>query len=128
MQLELLEKPAGLTRAGARRAAHEAAKARADLGVDRSAGRANATAPGWLNLALERVRAFARANPGVFTVEMMRIALDAEVPSAGDLRAWGRVTIDAISLGYIERVPMVYIPAASSNNSPKAAYRRGKMA
>ena len=79
---------------------------------------------GWLALALERVRAFAAANPGVFTVEMMRQVLT-EVPAPPDLRAWGRVTQDAIRLGYIERVPKVVIPAASSNGSVKPAWRRG---
>ena len=125
--MELLERPPELTRAAARRAALEAAHARAEAGAERAARSANAVCEGWLALALERVRAFAAANPGVFTVEMMRQVLT-EVPVPPDLRAWGRVTQDAIRLGYIERVPKVVIPAASSNGSVKPAWRRGAKA
>ena len=31
----------------------------------------------------------------------------------------------AISAGYIEKMPRVFMPAASSNGSPKATYRKG---
>ena len=124
-QLELLERPPELTRAGARRQALEAAQARAEVGAERAALHANNVCPGWLALAVERVRAFAAANPGVFTVEMMRGVIGAEMPQPPDLRAWGRVAQDAIRLGYIERVPKVVIPAASSNGSVKPAWRKG---
>ena len=123
-QMELLERPPELTRAAARKLAMDAAHARAELGADRAARSANSVCEGWLALALERVRAFAAANPGVFSVEMMRQVLT-DVPAPPDLRAWGRVTQDAIRKGYIERVPKVVIPAASSNGSVKPAWRRG---
>lgn len=40
-------------------------------------------------------------------------------------RAWGKATVMAISAGYIEKMPRVFMPAASSNGSPKATYRKG---
>jgi hypothetical protein len=127
-QLELLERPPVLTRAAARRVAMEAAHARAELGADRAAHSANSVCPGWLDLVLDRVRAFAATNPGIFSIEMMRGVIGTEVPQPPDLRAWGRVTQDAIRLGYIERVPKVVIPAASSNGSVKPAWRKGPKA
>ena len=50
---------------------------------------------------------------------------DAEQPQPADLRAWGKATVMAISAGYIEKMPRVFMPAASSNGSPKATYRKG---
>jgi len=128
LQLEIFDRPAVLTRAAARREALKAADARAKLGADRAAGRAESNTPGWLDLAIARVRAFASANPGIFSIEMLRQVLATEVPQPPDLRAWGRVTQDAARLGYIEKVPRVVIPAASSNGSVKPAWRKGPKA
>ena len=49
---------------------------------------------------------------------------DAKQPQPADLRAWGKATVMAISAGYIEKMPRVFMPAASSNGSPKATYRK----
>ena len=56
MQLELLERPPELTRAQARRNALQAAKDRAQLGMDRAARRACAFNAGWCAEALEALR------------------------------------------------------------------------
>lgn len=37
-------------------------------------------------------------------------------------------TVMAIAAGYIEKMPRVFMPAASSNGSPKGCYRRGPKA
>lgn len=125
MQLELLERPAELTRAAARRLAMEAARARAELGADRAGARADSVHADWCALAAEKLRMFARAQGGVFTVEMARAGLAGELPAPPDLRAWGKATVMAVTAGYVEKVPRVFMPAASSNGSPKATYRKG---
>ncbi len=124
-QLELLERPPELTRAAARKLAMEAAHARAALAADAAGARADAAHPDWCELAAEKLRMFARAQGGVFTIELARAGLAGELPSPPDLRAWGKATVMAIKAGYVEKVPRVFMPAASSNGAPKAAYRRG---
>ena len=125
MQLELLERPAELTRAAARRLAIEAAHARAELGADRAGARADSAVADWCLLAADKLRVFARAQGGVFTIEMARAGLGDELPAPPDLRAWGKATVMAVAAGYVEKVPRVFMPAASSNGSPKATYRKG---
>lgn len=127
-QMELLERPPELTRAAARRVAMEAAHARAELGAERAGNRADLWNADWCERAAEKLRMFARAQGGVFTIEMARAGLGAELPAPPDLRAWGKATVMAISAGFIEKMPRVFMPAASSNGSPKAAYRKGPKA
>ena len=125
MQLELLDRPAELTRAQARRNAIQAAKARAQLGMDRAAGSVEFDMPGWIEQAVEALRAAASAQVGVFTIEQMRAVLEPNLPKVHELRAWGRVTQLASDRGFIEAVPRVFIAAASSNSTPKQAWRKG---
>jgi hypothetical protein len=84
--------------------------------------------PEWTEKAVERLRAFARHQGGVFTIEMARGVLQAELPEPTDLRAWGRVSRVARAREFIEPVRGSYFPAASSNGSPKQVYRRGRLA
>lgn len=84
--------------------------------------------PEWTEKAVERLRVFARHQGGVFTIEMARGVLQAELPTPTDLRAWGRVSRMAREREYIEPVRGSDFPAASSNGSPKQVYRRGAKA
>lgn len=127
-QIDLIERPAGLTRAQARADAMRAAKKRAELGMGRAAGGAEACSPGWVAAAVLRLRAFAKAQVGVFSIEQARTVLSEELPEIFDQRAWGKATSDAHRLGYIEPVPRTFIPAASSNGTPKQAWRKGRAA
>lgn len=106
-----------------------AARERADLGVARSADRAERAEPGWIETATEALRRLALVTePDVlFTIEQARtvIAEAGELTQPPNLRAWGQVTRRARRLGYIEQVPGRFAPAASSNCSPKPLYRRG---
>ena len=124
-QMELLERPPELTRAAARKLAMDAARARAEVGADRAGAKADTVHADWCLLAAEKLRVFARAQGGVFNIEMARAGLGDELPAPPDLRAWGKATVMAIKAGYVEKVPRVFMPAASSNGAPKAAYRRG---
>jgi hypothetical protein len=125
MQLELLERPAELTRAQARRNAMRAAKERAQLGMDRAAGAAEFDMPGWIEQAIEALRQAVCGQIGVFTIEQIRAVLEPTLPAVPELRAWGRVTQLAADRGYIEAVPRTFIPAASSNATFKPAWKRG---
>jgi hypothetical protein len=84
--------------------------------------------PYWCEKAVYRVRVFSRHQSGVFTIEMARSVLQAELPAPTDLRAWGRVTRMARDREFIEAVRGSYFPATSSNGSPKQVYRRGPKA
>jgi len=128
MQIDLIERPSQLTRAAARQQAIAAAKLRAERGMAQSESSAEWSNPGWIALALEKLRMFARAQGGVWSIEMAREALAEEVPTPPDLRAWGRVTQLAVRAGYIEQVPRIFMTAASSNSTLKPAWRRGKKA
>lgn len=100
----------GLTRRAARAAALQAAKERAALGVDRAArGSARTCPPGFVQMALAAVKRFAAANPGTFSVEQMRTVLEEELPPVLEKRVWGKVAVDAIKAGFIERVPKVFM-------------------
>lgn len=116
----------GLTRRAARAAALQAAKERAALGMDRAARGSERTCPGFVEIALAAVKRYAAANPGTFSVEQMRTVLEEELPRTIERRVWGVITVEAIKAGYIERVPKVFIPAASSNGTVKPAWRAGK--
>lgn len=124
MQLELLERPPELTRAQARRNALQAAKDRAQLGMDRAARRACAFNAGWCAEALEALRKFAAGQVGLWTVEMARSVIEQDLPKPTDGRAWGRVTQDAIRHGYIVKTDKT-AASASSNGAPKPLFKRG---
>lgn len=127
MQLELLPKPAELSRAQARRNALLAAQARAELGMTRAARKASALNSGWCADALECLRQFARNQAGFWTIEMARTVIEEDLPAPSDGRAWGRVTQDALRLGFIVKTDKT-AAAASSNGAPKPLFRRGPAA
>jgi hypothetical protein len=102
-----------------------AARARAEVGIQRVADATERTEAGWCEKATERLREFAHDQGGVFTIELARLAFEKQLPPPTDLRIWGAVTRMATNRGYIERVEGQYFPAASSNTSPKPVYRRG---
>lgn len=126
MQLELIAKPAGLTRAEARRNALAAAQARAKLGQDRAAAAAEFDMPGWIEQAVEALRAFARGQAGVFSIEQARAVIAPTLPAPAELRVWGRVTTEAKARGFIRSAPRTYIATAASNGSAKPGWMRGE--
>lgn len=126
--MDLIERPAHLTRAVARRQALAAARLRAERGMSQAESSAEWSIPGWVELAVEKLRMFARAQGGVFSIEQAREALKDQVPTPPDLRAWGRVTQLAVARGFIEQVPRLFMPAASSNSTLKPAWRKGRNA
>jgi hypothetical protein len=102
-----------------------AARERAGVGIERVADATEKRIAGWCEMACEKLRAFARTQGGVFTIELARMAFEKDLPEPCDLRAWGAVTRMATSRGFIERVKGQYFPAASSNGSDKPVYRAG---
>lgn len=90
--------------------------------------KADRTAPGWSERALEALARFARNQHTVFTIEMARSVIAAEIDPPHDLRAWGAITSKAAAAGFIERVRGSTAPAVSSNGSPKPLYRKGPKA
>lgn len=127
MQLELIPRPEAPTRAQARRAALLAAKARAEQGMDRAARKASRLNAGWCSEALERVRRFAAGQAGLWTIEMVRAVIEEDLEQPSDGRAWGRVTQDALRLGFIVKTDKT-APSASSNGAPKPLFKRGPKA
>lgn len=117
-----------ITRASARAAAMTLARQRREAGISAAARRAERLNAGWCGMALEHLRRFACSQVGVWTIEQVRAVLESQLPAPTDARAWGQVTITAIRLGYIEKAPGVFLPAASSNAAPKQGWRRGRVA
>ena len=118
--------PLDTSRKTARHEAMQAAQARANLGIERVAARADSERPNWCADAAQALRKFAAAQGGVFTIELARIALvlSGAIDKPVDGRAWGKATRMAQSAGYIERVKGQFFPAASSNGSAKPVYRK----
>lgn len=114
-QMDLLERPPALARA----------RAAADVGIERAAARNEDANPGWVDAAVERLRAFSRHAPGCWTMEQARAVIGPELPEPTDLRTWGAVTRIATKRGYIAPARGVYMAAISSNGSAKPAYRKG---
>lgn len=110
------------------RATRAEARARRELGMQRVGDKAERCEPGWTEEAMAAVRRYVATQHALFTVELMRMVLEAELPPVHDRRAWGVVTVRAIKEGLIERVKGQFFPAVSSNNSPKCVYRRGPKA
>ena len=107
----------------------DAARARGDIGIALVADKAERTAPGWIDMAVERLRTLARNTyPGMFSIEQARLVLEQDMPRPHDLRAWGKVVRIAQAAEFIERVPGRFTPAASSNSSPKPMWRGGAKA
>lgn len=120
-QLDLIPRPS------IRRPDHRAGQLRADMGIDRVVDATERQSPDWLDKALARVRVFARAQAGLFTIEQARSVLESELPEPSDARVWGAVTRAAKAAEFI--VPTnVHAPCASSNGSLKPMYRRGPKA
>lgn len=124
-QIDLIERRV-IGRAAARKAAMEAAKARADLGIDRVASKADRICAGWCGMALHKLRDFASQMPSgaYWTIEAARELIEPELPKVHDGRAWGAVVVMAIKRGYIVKTTKT-APAASSNNAPKPMFSRG---
>lgn len=125
-QIDLIA-PLDTSRSTARKAALADARARGDVGMQRVADKAESERPGWCEDAAEALRVFAKAQGGVFTVELARLALlqSKAIDKPHDGRAFGKATQMALARGYIERVKGQFFPSASSNGSPKPVYRRG---
>lgn len=130
MQQIALIPPLDVSRKAARQDAMQAAKARADVGIERAAAHAETERPGWCADAAEALRKFARAQGGVFTIEMARMSLvlSEAIDKPAEARSWGKAARMAMAAGYIEQVKGQFFPAASSNGSPKAVYRKGARA
>jgi hypothetical protein len=90
-----------------------------------AAERAEREHDGLADAAVERLRQWVVKQREPFTIEHARAAIAAELPAPPDLRAWGSVTLLAKRRLYIVQVPRLFMPAASSHGSPKAAYARG---
>lgn len=125
-QMELLER-AITTRAAARRQALQAARERAERGMDGAARRAEKLHAEWCKQALEALRRFAAGQHGMFLIETAREVLAAELPTPADARAWGRVVQDAARLEFIEKTKLT-APAVSSNATAKPLWKKGRQA
>lgn len=112
-------------RAAAMKRRRKGGSAKAAAGIARAAQATERNVPGWCDKAVERLRAFAAAQDGMFTIELARAAISADMPPPNDLRTWGAVTRMARQRLYIEAVHNAQAPAESSNGSLKPLYRRG---
>lgn len=101
-----------------------AAERRAQRGIRRAAAHAERTAPGWIEQALIKLAAYARAANGPFTIEQARASIACSLAAPPELRAWGQVTKLALKRHIIE--PAGILRAASSNGSFKPAYKAGE--
>lgn len=91
---------------------------RAELGMARSASRAERVRPGWHDEALEAVRVFA-TDHRTFLAEQVRKVCP--IPSGADGRAFGAVIQEAKRKGWIAKEGAA--PATSSNLSLKVLWR-----
>jgi hypothetical protein len=99
---------------------------RRDAGIASAARHAEQDAPGWVELAALEIHRYASSVfPQDFTIEEARAAIEHKLPKPSELRAWGGVTKLCKARAYIEAVEGVWRCAASSNGSPKQAYRAG---
>jgi hypothetical protein len=99
-----------------------AARSRGHALAGLAAERAERTEPGWVDQAVDLLGTWARRQREPFTIERARLAIAKDLPEPPDGRAWGQVTLTAKRRGVIVQVPRLYLPAASSHGSPKAAY------
>lgn len=99
------------------------ARARADVGMENARRHVEHTEPGWTEMAIARLRTYAESiYPSGFTMEQARAAMAGNLPEPAELRAWGAVTVGARRQGFIVGTGR-FLPAASSNGSPKPEYR-----
>jgi hypothetical protein len=109
-----------------------AAQARADVGIERAAVRADKASPDWTIKAADmlRVAACILHSKGIqtFTVEQLRELVSDALPPPPDLRAWGGATRRATGMGFIKRIPGMFAAATSSNMAPKPVYAKGASA
>jgi hypothetical protein len=100
----------------------KAAFAQADLGIIRSAEKAERIAPGYVDSMVQHIFSIMqRNNKDYKTIEKIREECPS-LPIGVDGRVWGAITRKAIKRGII--VPTgIYAKASSSNNSPKMLYR-----
>lgn len=98
-----------------------------DIGLRRAIEATERRVPGWTELAVEAVKVYvATTAPGEkFTLEALRLKVEAGLPTPNDLRSWGHVPRMCLKRGILERKKGEYAPAESSNGSPKPVYRRG---
>lgn len=110
------------------------ARARATVGIDRAASRAERATSEWVTRAADVLRIGAcmlhAQGPlwAEFTVEKIREMTGNAVPKPPDERSWGAATRVAKNRGYIEPIKGRFEAAASSNGSPKQVYRKGPKA
>lgn len=127
-QMNLLD-PVLPSRRAARAEATKLSRARGERMAGLAAEKVDALHTEWCAQALQKLRELAkRCYPGAFTIETARLAINFPVPEGGDLRSWGKVTTDALKLGYIEPAVGRSDRAASSNGAFKRMYRAGKNA
>jgi len=101
----------------------EAARAAGDQAVKAVADKADRLNPGWVDMAVEKLREWVRRQNGIFTIEKARLFIGQHLEQPHDQRAWGHVTRLAKKRNIIVQVSVQ--PAASSHGSLKPAYRRG---
>ncbi len=102
---------------------HEARKD-ADLHINSVAATTEESSPGWVDAAVSKLAAFAEKQSARFTVETARTHIADKLPKPRDLRAWGKVTTEAISRRILKPTD-AYAPAVSSHGSPKRLYEFG---
>jgi hypothetical protein len=89
-------------------------------GMEQSAAHAGLE---WRGQALEALHAFSLENTG-FLIEAVRVFADKRgvtLPEGCHPSAWGAVTLEAVSLGFIERES--YSAVGTNNGSPKPIWR-----
>lgn len=95
-------------------------------GMEAAADHAERSVDGWVEMAIDKLRGYAKRTSEPFTIEQARLALEKRIPLPPDARAWGSVARKAAARGLIRRVG--FRPAESSHGSAKPAYRVGRAA
>ncbi|MGL6289271.1 MAG: hypothetical protein ACRC2H_01125 [Silanimonas sp.] len=102
---------------------HSEAQCDRDVGIQRSADKAERIDPGWIERAISHVQTFARKQwPEPFLAEDARTYAEGlGLPQATDGRAWGHVLKAAAKRGIVTRAG--FGASKSSNLSPKVLWR-----
>lgn len=93
----------------------------ADVHINAVAATTEAKDRGWVDKAVSKLAAFAEKQSARFTVEQARIHIADKLPDPSDLRAWGKVTTEAIRRRVLKPTND-FAPARSSHGSPKRLY------
>lgn len=106
----------------------DAATAERDLGIQRSADRADRVECQWTGQAIGLLRAYLETRPGTFLAETFRAWAHAHgLPLPPDARAFGAVVQRAAH----RKAPLIrragYGPAASSHCSPKPLWEDARL-